>query len=134
MNDAESIVSIIVHHMKVSSLFYDEELINKIYNDYLDNYPYEENNSTLRILQALKSLVPKKYLNKYEIIDDNNNIRNLEEIKENEKYYGLKLISNRKDVFQTNFLGLDIALALANKYQPSTGQSYNYFKINIGDY
>ena len=132
MLDANNVISIIDHHIIINSSFLNESLIEKIYNNYLDNFKYESYEISSTILNKLKSLVPSKDLNKYKIIEGDD-IRTLEEDEKND-YYGLKKFSRRKDVFQTNFLGLDISLGLANTYFPSTGLAYNAFKVDIGDY
>ena len=89
-------------------------------------------NFSSTILNRLKSIIPLKDRDKYKIIEGNE-IRALEE-SEKKDYYGLKKFSRRKDFFQTNFLGLDISLGLANTYNPSTGEAFNAFKIDIGDF
>jgi hypothetical protein len=132
LNDAKSIITVIFHHIKINISYYDGKVIDNIYKRYLNNFTYEENNSTFRILNRLKRVLSKNDLDKYQIIEENN-FRNLKEYG-GEKFYGLKMLSHRKNVFQTNFLGLDIALGLANTYYPSTGQSYYSFKVDIGDY
>jgi hypothetical protein len=76
--EAKSIDSVISHHIKISLSDYDEKLIDNIYNLYLNNFTYEENNSTLRMLNSLKKSLSSNDLEKYEIIEENN-IRNLKE-------------------------------------------------------
>ena len=132
LKDAKSIITVIFHHIIINISYYDGKVIDNIYKRYLNNFTYEENNSTFRILNKLKRVLSLNDLDKYQIIEENN-FRNLKEY-EGEKFYGLKMLSQRKNVFQTNFLGLDIALGLANTYYPSTGQSYYSFKLDIGDY
>jgi len=132
LKEAKSIITIIFHHIIINISYYDGKLIDNIYNRYLNNFTYEENNSTLRILNRLKRVLSINDLDKYQLIEENN-FRNLKEYG-GEKFYGLKMLSHRKNVFQTNFLGLDISLGLANTYYPRTGQSYYSFKLDIGDY
>ena len=136
MNDAESIYSIIDEHIKINSTYYNRELIKDIYNNYLDNFIYEnDKNSTLKLLRSLQNILPLKDIYEYEIIEVNEKRRNLEVDEEENKYfYGLKKSSYRKNVFQTNFLGLDIALGIADTYIPSKGQSKVYFKMDLGDF
>jgi len=130
--DARSMITVISHHIIINISYYDGKAIENIYNKYLNNFTYEENNSTLRILNRLKRVLSLNDLDKYEIIEGNN-FRTLKEYR-GERFYGLKILSHRKNVFQTDILGLDISLGLANTYYPSTGQSYYSFKLDIGDY
>ena len=117
---ARSMITVISHHIIINISYYDEKVIDNIYNRYLNNFTYEENNSSLRVLNRLKRALSINNLDKYEIIEGNK-FRNLKE-NGGEKYYGLKILSHRKNVFQTNILDLDISLGLANTYYPSTGQ------------
>jgi len=135
MSDANSMYSIIEQHIILNISYYKREIIKEIYDNYLDNFIYEENNNeTLRMLRALQDVLPIKDLNDIEIIElDNKMLRKLEE-EQNKKYYGIKRVANRKNVFQTNFLGLDIALGVANTYIPGTGKSSLAFKLDLGDY
>ena len=134
LNDANSIFSYIDQHIKVNSTSYKGELIKVIYDNYLDNYEYEDNNnSTLRMLRALKNIFPIKDINEYEIIEVNERLRKLEE-EDNKYYYGLKKSSYRKNVFQTDFLGLDIAFGITNTYIPGKGQSIASLKMDLGDF
>ena len=133
MNDAESIYSIINEHIKINCTYYNRELIKDIYDNYLDSFTYEnDNNSTLKMLRSLQNILPIKDIYQYEIIELNEKMRNLEE--ENKYFYGLKKSSYRKNVFQTDFLGLDIALGIVDTYIPSKGQSKVYFKMDLGDF
>ena len=136
MNDAESIYSIINEHIKINCTYYNRELIKDIYDNYLDSFTYEnDNNSTLKMLRSLQNILPIKDIYQYEIIELNEKMRNLEEDEEENKYfYGLKKSSYRKNVFQTDFLGLDIALGIVDTYIPSKGQSKVYFKMDLGDF
>ena len=134
INDANSIYSTIDNHIYVNQTYYNKKIIDEIYDNYLDKFEYEKSNSTLKILRTLQNILPIKNLSNLEITEmDELSIRKLEE-EENKKYYGLKRMSNRKNVFQTNFLGLDIALGLTNTYIPATGHSAIAFKLDIGDY
>ena len=103
-------------------------------SNYLDSFTYEnDNNSTLKMLRSLQNILPIKDIYQYEIIELNEKMRNLEEDEEENKYfYGLKKSSYRKNVFQTDFLGLDIALGIVDTYIPSKGQSKVYFKMDLG--
>ena len=135
MSDANKFYSIISQHIIVNISYYNKEIIKEIYQNYLDKFSYKnDSNSSLRMLKSLKNIIPIKDLNKYEIVELNpKNVRKLEE-EENKKYYGLKKISHRKDVFQSDLLGLDIILGLTNTYIPETGRSSVAFKMNLGDY
>jgi hypothetical protein len=132
MLDANFATSVFDYHIIVNSSFLDENIIEKIYSDYLNKFKYQSHNFSNTILNRLKSIIPLKDRDKYKIIEGNE-IRALEESEKND-YYGLKKFSRRKDFFQTNFLGLDISLGLANTYNPSTGEAFNAFKIDIGDF
>ena len=131
-NFKENMYVEIYHHIKLNKSYYDENAIDNIYNRYLGNFSYEENNSTLRRLNRLKRALSLNNLDKYEIIEGNN-IRNLQEF-EGESFYGQKKVSYRRDLFKTNFLGLDIALGLINTYYPNKGQSIFNFKVDIGEF
>ena len=130
--DANYASSILDYYIIINSSFFDEKLIKKIYSNYLDKFDYQSSNLSSTILNKLKELMHSEHANKYKIIEGDE-IRALEEYEKSD-YYGLKKFSRRKDFFQTNFLGLDILLGLANTYYPSTGQAYNAFKIDIGDF
>ena len=135
LKDIESVFITIKQIININLSYYNSELIKDIYENYLDNFEYEkDDNSSLKILRALKNILPINDLNKYEIIKVDESVRKLEEENENSKYYGLKKISNRKNVFQTNLLGLDIALGIANTFYPSNGQTSVFFKLDLGDY
>ena len=134
LKDADSLYSLIEGHIKVNCTYYNRELIKDIYDNYLNKYKYEnDNNKTLRMLRAFKNIMPIKDLDKYEIIEIDPNKRRLELEEENKYFYGLKKSSYRKNIFQTDFLGLDIALGITNTYVPSTGQSSVSFKMDLGD-
>ena len=128
----QTIFVVISHHIFINESYYDEKAIDNIYNRYLNNFTYEENNSNKSMLNRLRRVLSLKDLDEYEIIEGNN-IRNLQEY-ELESFYGLKKISHRKDIFKTNFLGLDIAFGLVNTYYPSLGQSNFNLKFDIGDF
>jgi hypothetical protein len=125
----QTIFVVISHHIFINESYYDEKAIDNIYNRYLNNFTYEENNSNISMLNRLKRALSLNDLDEYEIIEGNN-IRNLQE----RKFYGLKKISHRKDIFKTNYLGLDIAFGLVNTYNPSLGQSNFNLKFEIGDF
>ena len=133
LNDAESLYSLVEGHIIVNCTYYNRELIKDIYDNYLDKYNYEnENNITLKMLRSFQNIMPIKDLDKYEIVEISESKRKLEE-EENKYYYGLKKSSYRKNVFQTDFLGLDIALGITNTYVPRSGKSSIYFKLDLGD-
>ena len=135
LEDAESIFSNIEAHIKLNCTYYNRELIKDVYDNYLEKYEYEnDNNSTLRMLRAFKNIMPIKDINKYELVEINAKQRKLEEEEENKYFYGLKKVSHRKNVFQTDFLGLDIALGLTNTYIPSKGRSSVSLRMDLGDY
>ena len=133
IDNVTSIISNIYQHIVIYSSLNDKELIKEIYTKFVDKYEFEKNSPTTRILRRLRNLESLENEHKYEI----NKIKKRyleEEEEDNTKFYGLRTISHRKDIFQTNFLGVDIALGLVNSYYPNIGQSFVYFKMNFGKY
>jgi len=101
MNDAESVFSIIDQHIKINCTYYNRELIKDIYENYLNKFNYEnDNNSTLKMLRALKNILPIKDLNKYEVIEVSEKIRNLEEEEGDNKYLTKYTDNNNINVFK----------------------------------
>ena len=76
-NDLNGNISLVIsHHIFMNVSYLDEKAIDNIYNGYLNNFTYEENNSNLTMLNRLKRALSLNDLDKYEIIEGNN-IRNL---------------------------------------------------------
>ena len=130
-SNISSIISIAEQNIINIITFSGGEIIDKIYEKYINKFDYEQDNSTTKMKRRLKNLISNDDFNNYEIIEIDNNKRNLEELNEVKKYYGLKMQSQRKDIVKLNFLGKDISLGIVNSYYPDTGESYNYLKLDI---
>lgn len=109
----------------------DENLIENIYDKYLNNFVYEEDNPTTRILRTLKEASPIEIIDIYEDDEQREKLRRLNIDLTGEKYYGLRKTGSTKDVFKSDILGQDIKATFTNEYEPSTGKSGVYFRLNV---
>ena len=131
-NQINSMISVTDYHILLKNSIIDKNVISNIYSYYTDKLNLVKYNSSLRMLNGLRKLFPNDF-DDY-IIKEEIYTRNLEEELPVEKYYGLKSIKFRKNIFQTNFLGLDISIGLVNSHDPKTGLTENAFKLDFGDF
>jgi cephalosporin hydroxylase len=61
---------------------------------------------------------------------DNQTLRRMENL--DYTYYGMKKLTNVKDLFNYNLLGLKMQKQILNEINPSTGTSISYFILTFG--
>ena len=128
-----------INKLKLIDYCTDEKIIKNLFN-YFDNNIYELFNETY-YNEYISLLVKEKVIKENNLTNEsfifekrNENINKLRKaLSLSNTYYGMNRVTNEKDLYNYNLLGLKIQKKLYNELDPSNGQISSYSIISFGN-
>ena len=129
-----------INELKLIDNLTNEKIVNILFNSF-QNITYELFNENY-YNEYLSSLVKERVIEQNNLSNMSNLIESNDEIdKKNlrrtsstsESYYGMTKLTNEKDLYNYNLLGLKMQKQIFNEFEPSTGKSSTYFNLVFGN-